>query len=484
MGKQYAAIALPLNRPEIVRFLLPPTPKPRGATLHIVGQRPSFRAETGWIERLRQMPAPSLADFLDIDDPRHNLEKTTTDRLVPVELLAQPGYLTRNLGGWSPIYFGVACLPSKRPSDPLLDQVEVLADYGWQVRYFGADKEQVTARLEAEAECDWPTLLCSLIHLHSLRPAKGKGLAETKAYIEKLFRETLSGNCLAGTGRPPMPKILLYDELLSQMRHVELARRRYLMAGKTWPTLTIQTWQETWRQELGVMIVKGEYIAGRHRGSLVLIAPQLGVVIKQPAPEPFHLIEPNAKTINGQPENWPVLTQDGALVTPRGRIRLLLEEGFIPRLHRIFNHRMTFSTLMGFTLEAFVAGHTVQAYVLADHERMTADLYDAFILHQQTCEALGVENGDWHAANFILPDRDGEIVHVDWGAARPLQPEELTPAGGRTRLNQVQNIAYSFHNEALAHRVRQLHADLVADTDRLDRIRQQARGLADAKPAN
>lgn len=484
MGSAYhfAVIALPLNRPKIVDFLLPPSRKPRGAKLQIVGQRPSFRAEADWIKRLAQTPEAGIAHFLAIDDPQFNLEKTYTDRLVPIEFLAQTDYLTRNLGGWTPIYFGVARLPVERPSDPLLNHLHILADYGPQIRYFGANIEQVATRLETETQCDWPTFLSSLMHLHTVRPAKKAGLEEKKRYIEKIFRETCTGNCLATNSNPPIPKILLYDELLSQMRHLELTRRRSLMAGKTWQALTIQNWQEAWQQEIGTMIVKGEYIAGRHRGSLVLIAPKLGVVIKQPAPEPFHLIELEARTVNGQPENWPTLTQDGALVTPRGRIRLLLEEGFIPRLHQIFNHRMTFSTLMGFTLEAFVIGQTVQDFVLADHQRMTAELYDTFVRHQQTCEALGVENGDWHSANFIIRESDGEIVHIDWGAARPLRPDEHTPEGYQTRLNQVQNIAYSFHNEVLAERIRQLHADLLADEERLNHIRQQARSLADSKP--
>ena len=308
--------------------------------------------------------------------------------------------------------------------------------------------------------------------------------AATTTFIERLFREAASGNCLATADTPPVPKILLYDELLSQMRRLELARRSYLMSGDTWPALTIQTWQEAWRQETGMtMIVKGEYIAGRHRGSLVLIAPELGVVVKQPAPEPFHEIKLNAKTANGQPENWPILTQDGALVTPRGRVRLLLEEGFVPRLHQIFAHDMTFSTLMGFTLEAFVVGHTIQDYVLADHERMTADLYELFVLHQQTCEALGVENGDWHSANFILQDSDGEVVHIDWGAARPLHQDELSAEGFQARLNQVQNIAYSFQNEALAKRIQRLHTELVADPERLESIRRQAQALVDSAAA-
>jgi hypothetical protein len=488
-SKHFAVIIIPLNRAEIVKFLLPPNPQPKGAKIQIVGQRPSSKAETAWIEQLHQTAAPTLAHFLDIDHPRHNLFKTHTDRLVPVELLADPEYLTRNLGGWNHIYFGVARLPASFPPrlaakfpaqlahDPLLKHLEVLRDYGRTIRYLGADPKQVTTRIEEEAGCDWPAFISALLHLHSQRPPfKPKpNTAVRTAYIEHLFEEAISGRRLKTADHPPIPKILLYDELLSQMRLLELTRRKYLSSGKESKALKIQHWQEAWRKETGtVMIVKGEYIAGRHRGSLVLIAPQLGVVIKQPAPEPFHEIELNAKTVKGKQENWPYLTQDGSLVTSRGRIRLLLEEGFIPRLHQIFQHQMTFSTLMGFTQEAFVTGPTIQEYVLADPDRMTADLYDTFIFHQQTCEALGVENGDWHSLNFVKKESDGEIVHVDWGAARPLRPNEKTKKAIKGRLNQVANIAYSFHNEPLAHRIQQLHTDLLADEERLEGIKSRA----------
>jgi hypothetical protein len=112
---------------------------------------------------------------------------------------------------------------------------------------------------------------------------------------------------------------------------------------------------------------------------------------------------------------------------------------------------------------------------------MTAELYDVFILHQQVCELMGVENGDWHSLNFVKRESEEEgadsVVHVDWGAARPLRPREKTKKGGRTRLNQVANIAYSFHNEALAKRIQLLHRELLGDEERLEGIRIQAQAL-------
>jgi len=57
---------------------------------------------------------------------------------------------------------------------------------------------------------------------------------------------------------------------------------------------------------------------------------------------------------------------------------------------------------------------------------------------------------------------------------------EKNRRGVKVRLNQVQNIGYSFHNEALAQRIQQLHTALLADEERLEGIRQRARELADS----
>ena len=209
-----------------------------------------------------------------------------------------------------------------------------------------------------------------------------------------------------------------------------------------------------------------------------MIAPELGVVVKQPAPEPFHEVILSARTYHSLPENWPTLTRDGSLVTARGRLRLTLEEGLIPRLNQVFGHHVRFSTLLGLIIEPHLKGPTAQEMVLANPSRLTRSLYETFVLHQQVCEVMGIENGDWHSANFIAVPDERELVHIDWGAARPLRRNELTPRGARARLDQVQNIAYSFHDEALAEHTLALHRDLVEDALRLGRLQRRAMEIA------
>jgi hypothetical protein len=130
-------------------------------------------------------------------------------------------------------------------------------------------------------------------------------------------------------------------------------------------------------------------------------------------------------------------------------------------------------------LEALVPGPTFQEYVRADPRRLSAAWYEEILLHQQICEVLGIENGDWHSANFIVSNGDGPLVHVDWGAARLLRTDELTPAGGQSRLDQVRNIAFSFQDDALAARTAALHDALAADPQRLATLRRRARTIAD-----
>ena len=468
----YAVVAIPLNRPHVIDFLLPPTATPRGTAVQILAQRPTSQAEADWVSGLQQLAAPTVSDLLAIDSPHNHLVTTHTDRLVPNIFLEEPGFLRRNLGGWSPIYFATMGLPRPLPADPLLDQVERLVDYGAHIDYYGADPAQVAARLPLEMEGREATAVAGAY----VRLLNGRSAQPTRTdTIENIYREIVAGSCFADHSRPPLPRLLLLDELMAQLVRLELERRTAVANRDEATADAIAAWQEARRSESGLqLILKGEYIAGRHRRSTILIAPELGVVVKQPAPEPFHEIEMNARTYNGRSENWPVLTRDNKLVTPRGRLRLILEEDFIPRLHQVFDHEMTCVTLLGLTVEAFVVGPTLQEVALADPDYLTAELYETILLHQQVCEALGVENGDWHSANFIRRAADDEIVHIDWGAARPLRPNELAENGRLARFNQVKNIAFSFHDDALAGRVLALHEALAGDDERLAQLRAQA----------
>ncbi len=479
---RFAVVAIPLNRADIARFLLTRSTTPRGARLHILAQRPTEAVEAAWLARIESTSQPTIEQLLEIDDPHGHLLPTWTDRLVPVEFLHQAEFLTRNLGGWAPVYFGVVGLPAvsenkdkdkEHRNDPLLHHLEVLRDYGGKIRYFGAEPTQVQARLQQEMEADFETVVAALRSLSGCRQQmQGRRID----YIERLYATLNGENRLPGAQL--WPKMLLFDELLGQLVRLELIRRDYLANGHHAQAASIKTQQEAWKDEFGLLLIlKGEYIAGRQRRSTVLIASELGVVVKQPAPEPWHEIELGAKMVQGKAENWPYSTHDGALVTARGRIRLILEENIVPQLSSVLKHRIDFSTFLGLSVEPFVNGPTVQELILNDARQMTPQLYDEFILNQQVCEMLGGENGDWHSANFVRRQTDGELIHIDWGAARPLKPDEHTPQAQLARLNQVQNLAFSFHDEALAQLVTQQHTDLMADAERLANIQRRARAL-------
>ncbi|MFW5748127.1 MAG: hypothetical protein ACOCYT_00790 [Chloroflexota bacterium] len=493
---QFQIVDIPLNRPDTVAFLqqsiAPPRLERRGARLRIVGQRPTIAAENAWVDRLRR--SPTLESLLKRDDPHGHLIETTTDRLVPVEfMLDEADYLTRNLGGWAPIYFGVVeATGVDWHLDPVLRHAEVLTNYGDRILTFGADPERVAARLEKETGCTSAEEAAeTIIRLHDWRAAQGADdpaapIDVITAYAERLYAEIAhEGDLLvadADMGVPAVPQEMLLDELMGQMVRLEHRRRAAVADGNSTVAETLAAWQERQNEEHGLfLILKGEYIMGRHRRSTVLIAPELELVIKQPAPEPFHEAAMGAREFNGKPENWPRLTRDGALVTPAGRLRLILEEDLIERLNHIFRHHVRFGSLLGLIVEPFITGPTLQEYVLEDPDRITPQVYDIIMLHQQTCEQLGVENGDWHSANFIVTGEDSagdlRMVHIDWGAARPLLAHEHTPDAIQSRVNQVQNIAFSFHNEGLAARAQALHAAYMADAERQQRVRNCAAEL-------
>ncbi len=474
----YAAIGIPLSRPDVVDFLLSANAAPRGAKLQVLGQRPTPQAEAGWLAQLTAAAQPVITDLLAIDDPHTHLIETHTDRLVPVESLAQPNFLTRDLGGWVANYFGVVGLPPKDtwPNDPLLKHAEILTDYGPRIKYFGADPDLVQRRLEEETGGDLPVVVAALNRLHQLRHQMP---GDIFAFTERVYAELASGNRFAGAGQPAIPAVLLYDELAGQLVRLELSRRAAQARHDVAMAERISTWQRQQRAEFGLrLILQGQYIVGRHRRSTVLIAPELGVVIKQPGHEPLHEIALHARFALGRHENWPATTHDGAVVTSRGRIRLTVEENLLPRLNRVFGHPVRFCTLLGLSIEPFVTGKTVQDLVLGDHSQLNPHLYEEIVLHQQVCEVMGIENGDWHAPNFVQRQANGEIVHIDWGAARPLRPDELTAEGRLSRVNQVSNMAFSFKDPELAKTLKSIHANLLADESRMARLRRRAETMA------
>ncbi len=480
--RQFAIVGIPLSRPEIVDFLTPPQPEAHGSQITIVGQRPSATAEANWIKHLGETAVPTITDLLHIDDPQGHLIERATDRLVPVEFLAEPNFLTRDLGGWVANYFGVIGYePPLANGDPLLNRAEILQDYGDRIRFFGADEQQVVNRLEEETGLAKTAVAHSFCHLHAIRQQKLEStptLATRMAYIDQLYAEIAEGRRFATDHQPPIPHHILLDDLMGQMVALELQRRTAVANQNHAVSDQIAAWQEAHRQATGLqLLLKGEYIVGRHRRSTILIAPELGVVVKQPAPEPFHEIELGAKTVNGRPENWPYLTEDGALVTARGRLRLILEENLVPRISRAFHYNTEFSSLLGLTLETFIQGDTVLETVWRDAAQLTPKLYEEIVLHQLVCEQLGIENGDWHAANFIVRQPDKAIVHVDWGAARPLRPDELTPEQRQARLTQVRNIAFSFKHPPLVAQVEQLHDELTQDNGRMAALQMRAKTM-------
>ena len=480
----FALVGIPLSRPDIVDFLLSQPPKPTGRPIYIVGQRPSTTTEAAWVRHLKETAVPTINDLLQIDDPHGHLVPTVTGRLVPAEFLAEPGFLTRALGGWVANYFAVVGLTSPLTNnDPLLSQAEILKDYGQQIHFFGAEPKQVAKRLPEEISLTETAVATAFCQLHALRQnllGPHPALYQTMAYIERLYGEIALERNFATAQQPALPKSILIDELMGQLVVLEMERRTAVANQDQRVNDEITAWQEVQRQATGLqLLLKGEYIVGRHRRSTILIAPEMGVVVKQPAPEPFHEIELKAKTVQGQAENWPIATGDGALVTARGRLRLILEENLIPRLSHVFNYKVHFSTLLGLTTEPFINGKTVQAAVWDDNSCLTPKLYEEILLHQLVCEQLGIENGDWHAANFIIHQPDEALVHVDWGAARPLQPQEHTAAGEQARLDQVRNIAFSFKHAPLVSRTEQLHNELTGDASRMKILQSRAREFSE-----
>lgn len=465
--------AIPLRRPQVSRWLRDWHVPARGALVPIVEQRPTVAARTAWLRRVADADAdggPTTGALLSIDDPMRHVARHPTDRLVPRESLDDDTYLERNLGGWSPLWFGCMGLEASPPDDPLLDVLEVVVDYGDRIAASTAPRDVVEAQLDDE----FPDGRASLAHGARALLAWHDEPQDVAARVAQLARATRGDGPLADR----VPRLLAFDELIEWLYRLEL-RRREAMADERDDVLADATRaQQHLADEVGVSIMlKGQYIMGRSRRSTIVLAEGLGVVIKQPACEPDHDIEIGARTFDGDEENWPTPDDGGHMVTPRARMAEVVAEQAVATLDRVFGRDVTFSTALGLSVEPWESGPTLADMARRDHAALTAERYDEVLVHQLTCEALGVENPDWHAANFIVSG-DG-LVHVDWGAARPLEPHEQTEGGARRRLDHVVQLAYSFQDRALARRTEALHERATGDEEHVERLRRRARARVD-----
>jgi hypothetical protein len=483
----YAVVAIPLNRPDVRDFLSAVTERtePQGARVEIIGQRPTPEAVGAWCQTLDAIPPgvdtnDVVQHLLAIDTPHAHLQRVATDRLIPVQFLTDPGFLTRTMGGWAPIYFAVIGVDGpeavgRESDDVLLRHAETLRIYGDRIDTHGADPEQVAEHLEKEMDAPVDEVVRGIVRLQRL-DEETDGAPEQQV---PLLVAAIDGSqaLQTSTGRP-VPTPILCDALLDRLVRFERTRRIADARGDADAVARHAFHQRTWAEDLNVqLILKGEYIAGRHRRSTICLAPSLGLVIKQPGPEPFHDIELSARSYDGNTENWPVLENNGAVVTSRGRVRIVLEENVVPPLHAAFEHGVSFSPLLGLIIEDHVPGPTLQSFIADDPRRLTADVYAQVLITQQVCEALGVNNPDWHSANFIVEDETDDLIHIDWGAARPLTADEQTPDGRRGRIEQVRNFAYSFQDDDIAERAGRLHDQITGNPDQMASIRDTARHL-------
>jgi hypothetical protein len=470
-GLRYVLGAVPLSRPRVRDFIRDWHVPPRGAQVPIVEQRPNMRARAAWLRRLADIPSsdgPPAAAVLSIDDPMAHVGYHRTDRFVPREHLADDTYLERNLGGWAALWFGCVGLESPPPDDPLIDALEVIVDYGPRIAASAASADLVADRLAVEFDGGAAALAdgaAVLVEWHD----RDVQVATRVGHLADAVR-----------GRGPLagrvPPLLAHDELIEWLYRLELRRRAAIADDRADVERSATQTQRALAEDVGVEIMlKGEYVMGRSRRSTIVLAEGLGVVVKQPACEPEHDIEIGARTWNGARENWPVPENDGRMVTPRGRMSEVVAEQAVARLDRAFGRDVTFSTALGLSVEPWESGPTLYALARQDHEELTARRYDEVLVHQLACEELDVDNPDWHAANFIASG-DG-LVHVDWGAARLLEPHERTPEAARARLEQVVQLAYSFQDRELAERTEALHERATSDPDHIEHLRHRAREL-------
>jgi hypothetical protein len=467
---RFALVAVPLSRPDVSGYIRDWRVPGRGAIVWIIEQRPPADVRRRWLDELARVgddPSAVAASLLATDDAMAHVAPTRTDRLVPRHLLDDDArFLERNLGGWAPVWFDALGVAGDPADDPVLRAREVLADYGDRISSARVDADHVASRLDRELAGGPAALRRSASVLRSARSGGSDVL------VRDLVAAARGDGPLAG--RVELP--LVHDELIEQLYRLELRRREAAADDRVADERTAGDTQRRYADELGVeLLLKGEYIMGRHRRSTILLADGLGVVVKQPAPEPEHEIDLAARSHDGTAENWPRTTGQARMVTARADIAQVVGSTAVERLNAAFGRDVLFNTAVGLSVEPFERGPTLAALAVAQPDELTADRYDQILVHQLACEELGIDNPDWHAANFMVTGEG--LVHVDWGAARPIADDEATPEGARRRVDQVRELAWSFQDAALAQRTVALHGRATADAAHVERLRARARDL-------
>lgn len=468
-GMRFSLVAVPLSRPDVSGFIRDWHVPARGAVVGVIEQRPSPALRDRWLTQLTELsddPAEAATQVLTIDDAMCHVGTRATDRLVPREFLDDDRFLERNLGGWAPVWFDAIGVRDDSPDDdPVLAACERLVTYGSRIASATAPPAVVADRLEHEFGGSLGAARRGAQVLRDIRSA-----AADDDPVDLLVAAALGDQTSLGA----VDRGLLYDELIEQLIRLELRRRAAVADDHLSAARNHHDRQRRYARELGIeLLLKGEYIMGRHRRSTILLAERFGIVVKQPAPEPEHDVDLEARTHEGTAEHWPRATGDGRMVTARADIAQVVDSTAVERVNTAFGRDVWFSTALGLSVEPFESGPTLAALARQRPEALSAERYDEILVHQLVCEHLGVDNPDWHAANFMVTD-DG-LVHVDWGAARPIDPADATPEGARRRLDHVVELAWSFHDQQLAGRTQALHARAVSDPEHVAQLRARAR---------
>lgn len=469
-GVRFALVAIPLSRPDVSAFIRDWRVPARGARAWVLEQRPPAHIRDWWLRQLADLvddPDQAATVVVATDEAMSHLGSTRTDRLVPRDFLDDERYLERNLGGWAPLWFDALGLDrDASDDDPVLRARHELVDYGDRIRSAGVPGDLVAERLGGEFPDPAATLRRGAVALARARSDAPDDL------VPHLVDAARGKGPLGDVVHP----LLAHDELIEQLYRLELARRQAVADDRADVERRVVDRQQRFAEDLGIeLLLKGEYIMGRHRRSTILLAEGLGVVTKQPAPEPEHEIELAAHTYGDSEEHWPHPEGGGRMVTARADIAQVVGSTAVERLDAAFGRDVQFSVALGLSVEPFEQGPTLKALALERHDELTAERYDEILVHQLACEELGIDNPDWHAANFMVT-RNG-LVHVDWGAAQPIPPDADNAAGARTRLDQVRQLAWSFQDPELAERTLALHERATADAGRVERLRTRARAL-------
>jgi hypothetical protein len=410
-----------------------------------------------------------------IDNPNNRIKLSKVKQIFspPLESLetAKPasGWITKLLkkletgkprDGWLAQMLDVVSLDNKQAQSLLEHKGTQLIPYGAYIPSKPLDPELLNKRLKLEGFADlqqvkteWQKLFQAKASYLKKEASELKG---REHYIQALHDALQHNKPLEFDGnKHSINRNLLSRELLKQM--VYLHTQQTLNDSLKNPYTGVL---DNLHKKHGLELhIKEPTIIGRQMKGIVLTAPQLNLVIKQPGDVISHSIihTPSNKLQNIDPIglkeaviHGPAIQDQAHINTSRGQIEDRIKQN-MEALSRDFGVPTHYSLIAGIETQKMIHGKSVKTVLSEKPELLTKSWVQKLVAMHEKMEKAGLELTDWSFNKFMIPNEElktinPKILLADFGGFKPIPVSMQTEKHTAERRRSIENIGNSVSN--------------------------------------